>query len=215
MDSHPDFADTDGVPERGAATPVVPFDAIAFDVDGVVADTMGKFIEIGRQEHGLADLHLAQITTYQLETCLGHIDATLLQEMLTKLLSDSVTRSLQPMPGVAAVLAEIGRRHAPLLFVTAREQAEAIGDWLCALLPAVPLEVVATGSFEAKQDVLLQHSKRFFVEDRLETCFLLQEIGIAPIVYRQPWNRRPHPFSEVGSWRQIAQMMNLKMDWPD
>ncbi len=48
-----------------------------------------------------------------------------------------------------------------------------------------------------------------FVDDRLETCFLLKEAGITPILYKQPWNRNPHPFIEVGSWKELESLIDF------
>jgi hypothetical protein len=98
-----------------------------------------------------------------------------------------------------------------LLFVTARPEREVITTWLRALLnlPHAAIDVAATGSFEAKIDVLTANGKSYFVEDRLETCFLLAEAGITPIVYRQPWNRQPHPFNEVCGWNEIEALLHF------
>jgi hypothetical protein len=75
--------------------------------------------------------------------------------------------------------------------------------------PPTAVEVVATGSFEAKRDVLQAAGMRYFVEDRLETCFQLAEAGLTPIVYRQPWNRQPHPFCEVDGWAAIERLLDF------
>jgi uncharacterized HAD superfamily protein len=55
--------------------------------------------------------------------------------------------------------------------------------------------------------VLKERGVRYFVEDRLDTCHLLAEAGIIPIVYEQPWNREPHPFAVVRDWDDIAEMI--------
>ncbi len=64
-----------------------------------------------------------------------------------------------------------------------------------------------TISFEDKKDVLLDKKVAYFVEDRLETCFLLHDAGISPVVFKQPWNRKPHPFPEVGNWQELETMI--------
>ena len=69
------------------------------------------------------------------------------------------------------------------------------------------MEVITTGSFDAKADVLNQKKMTFFVEDRLETCYMLQQAGITPILFKQPWNRKEHPFIEVGSWKELEALM--------
>jgi hypothetical protein len=47
------------------------------------------------------------------------------------------------------------------------------------------------------------------VEDRLETCFPLQEAGITPVLFRQPWNRKSHPFMEVGTWKELESLIEF------
>jgi hypothetical protein len=94
-------------------------------------------------------------------------------------------------------------------FVTARPEAGLIRTWLESILPlpADQIDVVATGSFDAKADVLQAAGIDVFVEDRLETCFLLSRVGITPILFVQPWNRSPHPFREVSTWEEIGALM--------
>ena len=67
--------------------------------------------------------------------------------------------------------------------------------------------VVATGDPDAKLHYLLDHNIQYFVEDRLETCLQLAEHGITPILFAQPWNRRPHPFLEVADWQTLAGLL--------
>ena len=70
-------------------------------------------------------------------------------------------------------------------------------------------EVIPTGAYEAKTSVLLDRRISFFVEDRLETCFLLREAGITPVLFKQPWNREPHDFIEVGSWGELESLIDF------
>jgi len=37
---------------------------VAFDVDGVIADTMTLFLELARREYGIAGLNYEDITSY-------------------------------------------------------------------------------------------------------------------------------------------------------
>jgi len=68
---------------------------------------------------------------------------------------------------------------------------------------------VATGSFEGKADVLLNRNISYVVEDRLETCFSLEAAGITPVVFKQPWNRKRHPFMEVGTWNELESLIKF------
>jgi hypothetical protein len=77
-------------------------------------------------------------------------------------------------------------------------------------LPAVEPKAIrleAVGTHERKHAVLEERGARYFIEDRLETCYLLQEAAITPIVFDQPWNRGPHPFHTVGTWDEISSLI--------
>ena len=58
-------------------------------------------------------------------------------------------------------------------------------------------------------DILSERNISYFVEDRLETCFPLQGAGITPILFKQPWNRKNHPFIEVGNWRELESLIKF------
>lgn len=183
---------------------------VAFDVDGVVADTMTLFVAMARDGYGMPDLRYEDITSYELTECLD-IDPETLKELVVRLLDEEHTAALTPLPGAVAVLTAIGRCCEPVRFVTARPTLGPIERWLRDRipLPDTAIDAVATGAFEAKADVLLAKGVEWFVEDRLETCHQLAERGITPIVFRQPWNRQPHPYREVGDWEELRGMIRI------
>lgn len=180
---------------------------IAFDIDGVVADTMSLFLLIAGK-FGVSDVRYEDITEYDVRKCMS-IDDDVLTAIILRILSGEYAWPLEPLPGAIDVLKRLNKNHRPTLFVTARPEAEHIENWLLTSLDASvdDIEVVATGSFSDKKDVLLEKGISQFVDDRLETCFVLAEAGISPIVFRQPWNRKPHPFFEVSSWNEIENMI--------
>jgi hypothetical protein len=186
---------------------ITPSD-LAFDIDGVIADTMTLFLELAHREFGIDTLRYDDIRDYDFGAITG-MDEAVAIEILVKIVGGDYELPLHPMAGAPAVIEKLSRHHRPILFVTARPTGEHIRQWLLEVLPVqeTDIEVVATGSFEDKQDVLLCRGVRTFVEDRLETCFLLEKAGIMPIVYRQPWNRRPHPFTEVENWQDIESLI--------
>ena len=107
------------------------------------------------------------------------------------------------------VLTRLAEEH-HLIFVTARDRAEPIQRWLNRTLAPVPprsIWVMATGDPDTKLHYLKAHAIEYFVEDRLETCFDLATQGITPILFAQPWNRKPHPFLEVASWPELASLL--------
>jgi hypothetical protein len=180
----------------------------AFDVDGVVADTMRLFIDIARETFGIDHLRYADITTYHLDQCLD-LDAELIEAIIRRILDGTHGPTLRPIPGCRRAMQRFAQGGQVVRFVTARPNEGVIRAWLEATLPLDPaqIDVTATGSFEAKAEVLRRQDIRVFIEDRLETCFLLSREGIAPILFKQPWNSSPHPFREVASWEEIASLM--------
>ncbi len=192
--------------ERGFINP----SEIAFDVDGVFADTIGTFLKIAREEYGLLNVSRNDITTFDLSKCLK-LEKDLILEIICKALNDENTLKTKPFPHAPRALTEISAR-APLVFVTARVWGESIRKWIHKQLPDVPrrkIRVYATGNPDKKLDVLKSEGVRYFVEDRLETCHLLHEEGIEPIVFDQPWNREPHSFIKVSSWLELKNLINL------
>lgn len=184
---------------------------LAFDIDGVVADTMSLFLAIADADFGIRHIRYEDITDYDLRHKSG-IDEAVMWDIILRIVEGRYTFPLQPIEHAPEVLRRINRVHRPTLFVTARPAAAHISEWMCGVLETAPdsIEVVATGAFEDKREVLAERNISYFVEDRLETCYLLAEAGIRPIVFNQPWNRKPHPFLEVGSWRELESMIALE-----
>lgn len=189
------------------AGPINPA-TLAFDIDGVIADTMTLFLDIARDEFDIRDIQYRDITCYNLEDCIN-MDRETIDRIVTRVLDGDFAATLKPIAGAVEFLTRLSRYCDPILCVTARPQAERVGEWIRGILPLDPsaVTVVATGSFEAKTEVLLQRNITHFVEDRLETCFSLSAAGISPVVFIQPWNREPHPFLEVSSWEALSRMI--------
>jgi 5'(3')-deoxyribonucleotidase len=184
--------------------------SIAFDIDGVIANTMQLFIDIARQDYGVDWILYEDITSYSLEKCLD-LDPKIIKDILRRLLDGDYQIPLTPVEGAIKALGRIGNQH-PLLMVTARPIMGPIRQWLEGLLHpyGVTTEIILTGNFEAKAEVLLERKMTHFVEDRLETCFLLDQSGIVPILFKQPWNRQPHSFTEVTTWDDLARLIDCQ-----
>jgi 5'(3')-deoxyribonucleotidase len=182
--------------------------SVAFDIDGVIADTMSLFIDIARKEYRLDGVRYEDMTSYCLADCLD-MDPALIDAILNRIMAGEYASALQAISGSGGVLTRISGYRTPLLFVTARPHPGPIFNWLCDLVQQAPerVQVVATGTFDGKAKVLIESGIRFFVEDRLETCYLLKEEGIEPVLFRQPWNRESHPFIEVGNWQELENLM--------
>ena len=185
-------------------------DLVAFDINGVVADTMTLFIDIARNEFNTVDIRYDDIVCYDLEDCLN-IDPRIIQAIIERIMTGRYAVPLHPIAGAGEVLGRLAGGHGPVLFVTARTGPEVMARWLPRVLGVASdaVDVIATGSYDDKVGVLQQRGVRYFVEDRLETCFKLQAGGITPILYRQPWNRKTHPFTEVGSWHELEALIDF------
>jgi hypothetical protein len=182
---------------------------IGFDIDGVLANTMQLFVDILDDVYGIGHVTLDQITQYELEACLD-IDPQIISAANQSIIDGDYRGRLAPMHGAVEVLKRLGT-YGPIRLVTARPYPGPIQAWVEELLPAgrYPVQITATGSFESKAEILKSEKITCFVEDRLETCFLLQNHDITPVLFAQPWNRQPHPFDEVDTWDQLARMI----DW--
>lgn len=196
-----------------ARTVAVPFSGLspettAFDVDGVIADTMRLFVDIARESFGIDNLRYEDITTYHLDECLDLAPDTI-EAIIRRILDGNHGLKLHGIGGCRKAMKRFAGNGQPVRFVTARPGPDVIRPWLENNLPLRPdqIKVVATGSFEAKADILLAEDIKVFVEDRLETCFHLSRIGITPILFVQPWNRFPHPFREVATWQELESLM--------
>jgi hypothetical protein len=178
---------------------------LAFDIDGVVADTMSLFLAIADKEFGIRHIRYEEITDYSLVEA-AVIDHGVMWEIILRILEGRYDHPLSPIIGAPDVLRRLNRICSPTLFVTARPEAEHISGWLCDVLETGRecIEVVATGSFEDKQEVLAERNITHFVED------MLAKAGITPIVFRQPWNRKSHPFAEVGNWKELEALISME-----
>lgn len=182
---------------------------LGFDIDGVVANTMQLFIDIAREVYGLNHISYHDITNYHLDQCLD-MAPEIIGAIVTRIIEGNYPCRLAPMEDAGRVLHRLCA-FGPIRMVTARPKTGPMEQWMAELLePAFcAVQIVATGSYEAKSEVLMEQQMAYFVEDRLDTCYLLKEQGITPILFAQPWNRQPHPFVEVNGWRQLERLIDF------
>ncbi len=185
-------------------------EALAFDIDGVVADTMEIFVDLVRNKLGLKNFSKDSIIEYELYRCVpAPRDA--IDELLCITLSDEYTMKIPPLPGAKEFLSKLGQ-VTNLRFVTARIWPESIIKWLYNLLPEVKqerIEVFATGDPQAKANILKNLGVSVFVEDRLDTCHSLREEGFQVVLFDQPWNRKENSFIRIKHWDEL----NNFIDW--
>jgi 5'(3')-deoxyribonucleotidase len=184
---------------------------LAFDIDGVVADTMTLFVDIAKKYYKIDHIKYDDITCYELTQCLTDIDEDIINNILTRITDGDYSIPLKPVAGAVRVLNKLGLCQSRVCFVTARPYPGPVPEWIHTtfLLAPSQTDIVTTGSYKDKNSALLKRNIKFFVEDRLETCFCLQSAGITPILFKQPWNRENHPFKEVNSWREIESIIKF------
>ena len=183
---------------------------IAFDIDGVVADTFRVFVEKARRDYGYRFTY-EDIVEYEflkvLDMTKDDSDA-----IIQKLLEKPIESGIQPIRGAVEVLTRLSN-ITPLFFVTARPEKDPILAWIYHQLPHVDRDLIylkATQTSREKLPILAELGIKYFVEDRLDTCYLLHEIAVSPIVFEQPWNNRRHPFPVARDWKDISDMIK----WP-
>jgi len=190
--------------------PAGPIDPclLAFDIDGVVADTMTVFVKLAHRKYGLTHLSKQDMVCYNLYECLS-LEREIIDDLIRLTLDDEHTMEIPPVPGAPEVLTELAAT-VPLRFVTARVRPESITKWLFTILPGVlhqRITIIASGAPETKLHILNGLDVRYFVEDRIETCRLLKEAGIEPLLFDQPWNRNQQTdgFLRVRNWVQLKE----------
>ena len=177
---------------------------IGFDIDGVVADTGGAFIRIANEEYGINSISLDDITSFEVIDCLD-VDQGIIEEIFIRLLDDPLTAGLQPMEDAIPVLHRFAD-EAPLTFITARPHEKPIARWLKHYLQPATFEkirLVAMGVHDNKTSYIKDLGLKYFVDDRLQTCKMLANEGITPLVYNQPWNKNGHDLPTVNDWQAI------------
>lgn len=183
---------------------------VAFDIDGVVADTMDIFVRLAHERYGLTSMTKEDLSCYNLYECLD-LAKEIIDDLVCLTLDDEHTLQIPPVPGAPEVLTELSR-IAPLRFVTARIWPESITQWLSQVLPAVPgekIRVIASGAPEIKLGILNELGIRYFVEDRIETCRQLRDAGIQPFLFNQPWNRgqAADGLIRIENWMQLKEWL--------
>lgn len=197
-------------PEPILTTGTIPLTEIGFDFDGVIADTATTFLSIAAKEYGYNSLTKSDITNFELENCIN-IPSTIIQQIFTDILTDSLGTGLNPMDGAIDVLHRFAL-HSPVTIITARPIDQPVHDWLETYFSPAALNnfrVVATGDHNDKIRHIHANEIKYFIDDRVATCLSLAEENIQPIVYNQPWNEGRHELSSVSDWEEIANLVTI------
>lgn len=180
---------------------------LAFDIDGVLANTMQLFLDILKEVYGVNHIVYEDINQYNLEACLD-LDPEIISGATGRIIDGNYPCRLQPFTGAVRVLKRL-YAFGPIRLVTARPHPGPIRGWIDRHLAPdrFRVDITTTGRFDTKHEVLKADRIQWFVEDRLDTCFLLKANNIEPVVFVQPWNRQPHPFVEVENWDQLEKLI--------
>jgi hypothetical protein len=181
---------------------------IAFDFDGVVADTFRLFVQMAKRDYDV-DIDYESIKEYDFLRIIK-MDQDHVAQLFSTLTYYPHELDLEPNAGAADVLTRIAETAPPISVVTARPISGPVERWFEKNIPRIrpdSIRISATSESTAKLEILKQHGTRFFVEDRLDTCHLIAAQGITPIVFDQPWNREAHPYTVVKCWDEIDSLI--------
>ncbi|HOJ15415.1 MAG TPA: haloacid dehalogenase, partial [Deltaproteobacteria bacterium] len=132
----------------------IPPHSLAFDFDGVIADTFRLFVRMARQRYNYS-FEYEDITDYEFLKCID-MDRSHAFEIIEVLTNEPHELDLFPNVGAREVLGRVGSVSG-VLVVTARPFAEPVELWFRRHLPEIDsgcLKVEATGINTAKLEVL-------------------------------------------------------------
>lgn len=187
----------------------IQYNEIGFDLDGVIADTGEAFIRLACEEFGYCSFRLEDITSFQVEDCLG-IPTDTAERIFHAILKDSLGTGLLPFPGAVQIITDMAL-HTRVNIITARPLKNPVSDWLDHFLPATTcrqIRLIAMGDHDGKARYIKEHKLNYFVDDRAETCLQLAKTNITPIIFNQPWNRNKHNLHSVSNWQEIKDLLN-------
>jgi 5'(3')-deoxyribonucleotidase len=181
---------------------------VAFDIDGVFGNVMELFIRLARQQYSINSIRYEDITEYYLYDCLP-IEPELINRIIDEISDYPHALEMSPFEDSVEVLTHYAEKY-PLVFITARKKAEPIRDWVTQTLSQVDprnIEVITSGEHHLKLGILKDLDIPYYVDDHLDTCHLLSEHKITPVVFDQPWNEGRHEYHRVANWQEIGKLL--------
>jgi uncharacterized protein len=181
---------------------------VAFDIDGVFGNVMELFIRLARQRYCIDSIRYEDITEYFLYDCLP-LEPGLIDRIIEEIADYPHALEMDPFEDSVEVLTRYAEKF-PLVFITARKKAEPIRDWVIQTLSQVDpshINVITSGEHHLKLGILTDLDIPYYVDDHLDTCRLLSENKITPIVFDQPWNAGRHGFHRVANWQEIGRIL--------
>lgn len=181
---------------------------VAFDIDGVFGNIMELFIRLARDLYDIDSIRYEDLTEYYLYDCLP-IEREIIDLIIEKVLDYPYALEMHPIDHSVRVLTEYAEKH-PLVFITARKKLDPIRDWVTRTLSQVDpqnIRVISSREHHLKLGILKDLGIPYYVDDHLDTCRLLSENRITPIVFDQPWNKGRHEYHRVADWREIGKIL--------
>jgi uncharacterized HAD superfamily protein len=181
---------------------------IGFDFDGVIADIGEAFVRLACTRYG-CDLELDKISSFQVDECID-LPREAIEAIFDDILRDSIGTGLRPIEGAIEALKRLGG-HAPVTIITARPRVEPVRDWLEHHFDRhrCNITLISSGRHDDKEQFIRQHNIVYFIDDRVETCIMLAESGLKPMVFTQPWNRGQHNLPAVNTWAEIIDLLDI------
>jgi 5'(3')-deoxyribonucleotidase len=181
---------------------------VAFDIDGVFGNMMELFIRLARQQYRIDSIRYEDITEYYLYDCLP-MDRELIDQLIERISDYPHALEMNPFEDSVEILTHYAETY-PLVFITARKKAEPIRDWVTQNLADVDpgnIRVISSQEHHLKLGILKDLGFPYYVDDHLDTCRLLSENEITPIVFDQPWNEGRHDYHRVANWQEIGKII--------
>ena len=178
---------------------------VAFDIDGTVVDFTKAFIEIAEYHYGLSGFTKDQILTYSIE---DHIKLTRFEtlEIVNFILEYPYNSNLEFIPGAKEFLDEIMTVH-NIIFISCRHTKIPIQKWMEDKFKNDNFQVFNVAKPNDKLSLLKKLGIEYYFDDRLETCQKMENSGIRPILYAQPWNRMNTGIPTVFNWSEIRDLL--------
>jgi len=195
-------------------------DELAFDLDGVIANTYQYCINFANREWGYK-IKYKSLTEYSFMSVIP--DKKRIQELLDHINGHLHMIDIFPYKGAMEVLTNIASKG-KLTIISARPMQYPIEMWLHKCMPNLNmsnlnLEVMIMNTKRTYKNFgrekvysLKRNHIKYYIDDCLETCFTISNQGIIPIVFNQPWNRKSHKFIKVNNWDDIKNIIDDKIN---
>lgn len=182
---------------------------VGFDFDGVIADIGEAFVRLACTRFGHCDLILENISSFQVDECVD-LPLNTIEQIFDDILQDSIATGLKPIDGAIEALKRLSI-HGPVTIITARPQVEPVQDWLFHHFDRhrCDIKLISSGNHDDKERYIREHNILYFIDDRADTCKMLAQSGLKPLVFTQPWNRGQHDLPAVSSWKEIIGLLEI------